>query len=77
LSVLSFVFAHAQDGGEKVAFCTFDTDEGDVQGKTYSAIEVSTVNTNQDLKESSFRLTNNRQIQNRLNCRDSGDPLRS
>ena len=37
LSVLSFVFAHAQDGGEKVAFCTFDTDEGDVQGKTYLA----------------------------------------
>ena len=34
LSVLSFVFAHAQDGGEKVAFCTFDTDEGDVQGNT-------------------------------------------
>ena len=46
LSVLSFVFAHAQDGGEKVAFCTFDTDEGDVQGKTYLAIEVSTINTN-------------------------------
>jgi hypothetical protein len=48
LSVLSFVFAHAhaQDGGEKVAFCTFDTDEGDVQGKTYLAVEVWTVNTN-------------------------------
>jgi len=36
LSVLLFVFAHAQDGGEKVAFCTFDTDEGNVQGDIYT-----------------------------------------
>jgi len=27
--------AFAQDDGEKIAYCTFDTDEGDVEGLTF------------------------------------------
>jgi hypothetical protein len=32
LSSILPLLAFAQDGGEKIAYCTFDTDEGSVEG---------------------------------------------
>ena len=64
-SVLPFM-AFAQDGGEKIAYCTFDTDEGDVEGLPFFLNTLAQVLSNDVRDYMSIQIESNSVVTNML-----------